>query len=177
MKLLNKAIIGGAIFSLSTVVCAQNYVGIGLGKVDIDEEGFDNPRGFEMFVGHDYSENISLEGSYVDFGDAKDNIAPVWTISGDSLSLAVLAKAPISEELTVFAKVGMHFWDAQLDEAGFGTLLSDDGSDLLFGFGADYKANDSVSVGARYTRYNFDFDSETSSDVSIFSVNVAFRLK
>ncbi|HIB83201.1 MAG TPA: porin family protein, partial [Chromatiaceae bacterium] len=158
MKLLNKGVIGGAIFGLSTIVCAQNYVGIGLGQVDIDTEqvdinteGFDDPTGFEVYVGHDYSENISFEGSYVDFGEAKDNLPSVWTLSGDSFSLAVLGKMPISKEFTVFAKVGMHFWDAKLDVAGGGTLASDDGSGLVFGVGADYKTNDSVSVGARYT--------------------------
>jgi|JYMV01.1.fsa_nt_gi hypothetical protein len=183
MKLLNKGVIGGAIFGLSTIVCAQNYVGIGLGQVDIDTEqvdinteGFDDPTGFEVYVGHDYSENISFEGSYVDFGDAKYNLAPVWTVSGNSFSLAVLGKAPISKELTVFAKVGMHFWDVQLDQAGFGTLESDHGSDPVFGFGTDYKANDSVSVGARYTRYDFDFLG-VSGDISMFSFNLAVRLK
>ena len=179
MKLLNKVIIGGAIFGLSTVVCAQVYVGIGLGKVDIDED-FDDPAGFEVYVGHDYSENISFEGSYVDFGEAKDNLPSVWTLSGDSFSLAVLGKVPISKEFTVFAKVGMHFWDAKLDVAGGGTLASDDGSGLVFGVGADYKTNDSVSVGARYTRYDYDFDSNflrPSGDISMFSFNLAVRLK
>ncbi len=146
---------------------AAGYAGIGVGKTDYDAGAtFDDPIGFEIYVGNEFNKNLSIEASYIDFGESSDGIPPEWRINADSLAFGVLGKAPVSESVELFAKIGLHFWDAEFTEDGFGVLNENDGQDIFWGFGATLKVNKRFSLGARYTSYDFDGD-----DVTRFSVN------
>ena len=158
-----------ALLCACTNVMASGYVSGGLGTVDAgldDVSDFDDPIGFELIIGNNINENISIEASYIDFGEASDSVAPVWRVTLNTLAFGVLAKAPINENFNVFMKLGLHMWDVEASEDGFGVFAEDDGTDFFYGVGATMKVNQKVSFGARYNSYDMDGD-----DVTMFSLN------
>ncbi|MDH5571856.1 MAG: porin family protein [Gammaproteobacteria bacterium] len=169
--MIKKSLISLALLGASTNIMASAYIGGGVGSVDIDVSGFDDPTGFELMIGKEISSNLSIEASFIDFGESSDGIAPQWRVTGNSLAFGALAKAPINEGFDVFLKVGLHMWDAELTEDGFGLLAEDDGTDIFYGIGAIFNVNNKFSLDARYNSYDMDGD-----DVTMFSLNaqVAF---
>ncbi|MEX0731987.1 MAG: porin family protein [Aquisalimonadaceae bacterium] len=148
---------------------AGPYVGLGIGTVDLDTPGFEDPRSLEIIGGYDFSRNFAFEVSYIDIGDASDNIPPEWILSGDTLTFGILGKLPITPEFEIHGKFGFHKWDLTLRERGFGTIASDDGTDLFFGFGATYHFPAGFGVGGRYMLYDVD-----GSDISVLSANLLY---
>ena len=154
---MKKLYLAMALFCFSTSSMASGYAGIGIGTVDVAEDvsSFDSTVGFELMVGTEINPNISVEASYVDFGEADDGVPPEWHASASTLAFGVLAKAPVNEQVEVFFKVGLHLWNVEVSEDGFGVFVDDDGTDLFFGFGASMEVNNQISVDARYTSYDF----------------------
>lgn len=147
------------------------YIAAGLGKVDIDTETFDDPTGFELIGGYKVNENFALEFSYVDLGEASDNEPPEWKISVDSIAVGLLGIAPITEQFEAFVKVGFHSWDAEAKESGLGLLAEDDGSDIFYSLGANYKVNSQFSLGFRYSTYTMGSD----VDATFLSLNAQYH--
>lgn len=157
---------------LATVLCiasgnalAGPYIGAGLGDVDAGP-GLSSPTGFELMIGTDITPNVSVEASYVDFGRPNDGIPPVWRYDADSLAFGGLLTAPLSPELDVFFKLGLHMWDLSVSEDGFGTFFTDEGTDIFYGFGARFELNSQFSIGGRYMSYDFD-----GEDIDVLSIN------
>jgi hypothetical protein len=145
------------------------YIGIGFGSVDYDADSisnFNDPTGFELIVGKEIDRNLSFELSYIDFGEAHDGTAPVWRLDASSITAGALIRAKAGQTADVFLKLGLHSWDIDLKEDGFGTLASDDGTDMFYGFGVMVKTGDNLGIGARYNVYDFDGD-----DVTMLSIN------
>lgn len=157
----------GLLCFCTSAMAAPLYFGGGFGKVDYDTPNFDNPTGVELIVGSDINHNLSIEASYIDFGEADDGIPPVWRINATGLTVGALVKAPVSQNLDFFLKLGLNSWDAELTEDGFGVLATDDGTDTFYGIGATLYMNNNISLGARYNVYDFDGD-----DVTMFSINL-----
>src|SRR5690606_21787527 len=129
-------------------VNAEGYLGFGIGKVDPDlGSEFDDPTGCELFGGAMLNDSIAVELFYTDLGSSKDNFAPTWTVDASTIGLGLAAFAPVNESFSLAARFGVHSWDAELSEAGVGTLLEDDGTDIYFGIGALLRASEKVSVG------------------------------
>ena len=145
------------------------YIGLGLGSVDYDAQSisdFDDPTGYELLVGKDISRNIAFEISYIDFGKADDSSSPAQHLEGDAFTAGALLKAKLGKVTDVFLKLGMHSWDREVSQDGSGVIGSDDGIDVLYGFGATVKVTNNIGVGARYNVYSFDSD-----DVTMLSIN------
>ncbi|MFM7895996.1 MAG: outer membrane beta-barrel protein [Flavobacterium sp.] len=111
-----------------------------------------------------------MESSYVDFGEASDNEPPEWKISATTLAVGITGIAPITDEFDVFGKIGYHFWDVELNESGFGLLAEEDGSDIMYALGANYKVTSNFSVGVSYSNYKIKIEGE-SSNVTMLSLN------
>jgi len=155
-----------ALLCASTNVMASGYIGFGAGSVDIDITGFDDPTGFELIIGTEVNKNFSVEASFINFGESSDGIAPEWRVTQDSLAFGALAKAQVNDNFDVYFKAGLHMWDAELKEDGFGLLGEADGTDIFYGVGALLNVNNKLSLGARYNTYDMDGD-----DVTMLSIN------
>ena len=165
-----------AIFFTNTTFAAGGYIGGGIGKTDYDADNistFDDPMGFELILGSDLNPNFAFEVSFVNFGEADDGIPPEWHLSATTLAFGGLLKAPISPTAEAFFKVGLHMWDAEITQDGFGQIYEDDGSDLFFGFGAAFSVSPNLKIGARYMNYTADTDIE-ELDVTMFMVNAIY---
>jgi len=149
------------LFFFASTSSAAGYVGASIGKTDYDVPTFDDPIGFEIMGGADLSQNVAFEVSYINFGESSDNIPPEWKLTATSLAFGALLKAPLSPTASAFIKVGMHMWDIELKQEGFGLLGDDDGTDMFFGFGAAFNIDPRLAVGVRYMSYDFDGDDIT----------------
>lgn len=144
-----------------TSASAAGYVGIGFGETDYDVPNFDDPTGIEIYGGFKSSENLGFEVGYVDFGEADDGIPPEWHLEADSIAFSLLGIAPVAPSAEIFFQFGLHMWDAELTEDGFGVLAEDDGNDIFFGFGFRATVTERFGVGLRYNNYDFDGDDVT----------------
>ena len=154
---------------------AAAYLGMGFGKVDYDADAistFDDPTGLEFFIGNNFSDNLAFELGIVKFGESSDGIPPEWRLEADSLAFSLLGKSQVSETAQIFFKFGLHSWDISISEDGFGVFGEEDGTDIFYGFGANFKVSNQVGLGFRYNIYDFDGD-----DVTMFSFNAQIELQ
>lgn len=102
-------------------------------------------------------------------------------------TFTAVIKYPLLEKLSVFGKVGAFFWqtdttvstsiDSQppIFSSGFSDALSfeDNGSDVMFGFGAEYDITERWGVRAEWERYSNVSDDD--NDIDYISGGVIFR--
>ena len=88
----------------------------------------------------------------------------------DGLKLVALGRYPITDWLTVIAKLGAYWWDA---EGGFfGVFLGDDNS-----FGASFTYGTGMQIGTKLgLRFEWDrFDDVSGSDIDFYSSSLVFN--
>jgi len=152
------------------------YLGgsVGQAGVSIDEsfEGQDfdydaDSTAFKAIVGWRFLDWLAVEGNYIDLGSGDDTIEGVkfeTDVSGVSLSaVGFLPVGPVD----LFARVGAVNWDADL--SALGETVSDDGTDLTYGVGAQFRVW-SLSIRAEYEQ----FDVDAADTVDLISVGVTW---
>jgi hypothetical protein len=163
--------------SLPAVAQAQEtgaYLDASVGRRDIGESGWDNGTSFSFGAGYSFSDYISAEARYIDFGEFDDDVPPIWTLSGDAFVVDLVASYPLSDRVSIFAKLGFFSWDVELTEAGFGELASDDGTDLTYGAGFAFSFTDQFSSYLQFKRYAFEVDGE---DVDLDDIGIGLQYR
>lgn len=150
------------------------YLDASVGRSDINESGWDNGMSFSIGGGYSFNESISVEARYIDFGEFDDDLPPVWTLSGDAFVVDLVASYPLSERISIFAKLGFFSWDAEVTEAGFGELASDDGTDFTYGAGFKLRFTDQFSSYFQFKRYAFEVDGE-DLDLDDIGIGLQYR--
>ena len=147
----------------ATHALANGYLLLGAGssKDDVLDE---SATGFKIGVGTMINENLAVEAAYVDLGTI-DLPAFGVEISQYGLAASLMPVFKISEEAAVYAKIGLYSWTFEASDA-FGSG-EEDGSDMFFGFGFEYKVEDSASVVVEYESYEV-----LDGDVDLLSVGV-----
>lgn len=153
----------------------------------LDEDGSAN----SFFFGKKINENLSIEGFYSDLGEAslagdngdtfvvdgityQFNTSATIAVSSTTLGLAAKYDFEINEKSNFFVKAGFHNWETEL-KVSVGTAsasVTTDGSDTMYGLGAEYKLNKQFSLIAGYDNYTLD-----SEDVSFLNVGAKFQFK
>ncbi|MYM63047.1 porin family protein [Pseudomaricurvus sp. HS19] len=166
--MFKKTVMASTLLLLSAAATAQSgetgsfYAGVSLGLTDVDVSGFDKGRSIALVGGYRVNENLALEGSYIDLGEAEDG---PWTIEADGFNFAAVGILPINDQFEVFGKLGLFGWDASVHRSGYGQVESDDGIDLSIGFGASLELTPEISVVAEYQ--HFELDSDDVSNISV----------
>lgn len=164
-------------FSLTAVAQAQEegfYLDASVGQTDINESGWDDGTSFSLGAGYSFTKHISIEARYIDFGEFDDNAPPVWTLSGDALVVDLVASYPLTDRVSMFAKLGVFGWDAELSEDGFGELASDDGTDITYGVGVSLSFADRFSSYIQFKRYAFEVSGE-DLDLDDIAIGLQYR--
>ena len=154
----------------------------------------DTDTGWKVFGGYRFTKNWAVEGAYVDLGDvtskttvidgpagftAQDFVntaARVHPYSVDGFTLSGVGTWPVNEKFSLFAKLGIFKWDADIKVecvgCGFPVKAPDDesGTDWTAGVGAGYEFNDEFGMRLEFERYATDRD-----DVNFFSVSGLYR--
>lgn len=139
-----------------------------------DDEDFDDDRvSWKALAGFRFNPVLSIEGQYVDFGDAESNAARA---EADGWTAALVADLPL-RYVQPYAKAGALFWntDAHVRGGLSDTLrASDDGTDFFWGLGLRVPLGEAVDLRAEYERYDLDGDHvETRIDAA--SLNLQFN--
>jgi OOP family OmpA-OmpF porin len=148
--------------------------------------------GWKLFGGYQIHRNFALEASYSNFGKVSANtILTVpgagtahGTWEGESWALSGLGILPVTEKISLMAKVGVHFWqvDYQAEGTGSGTIVngddaSDEGSAMLYGLGLGYDLTRQLTMRAEWEHFNNVGDAQRTgrSDIDMWSVGVLYR--
>lgn len=144
------------------------YAGASAGWTSADDvTGDDDDRGWKLYGGASISEMLGAEVFYADLGEY-GAAGALTDVSG--FGVDVLAGLPITQQGSVFAKVGTMYANAERgasDESSF---------DLKYGLGARFNVTQNVAVRAEWEQYAIDND-VLESDVSLISLGVALRFQ
>lgn len=154
------------------------YLGAGIGqggvqfedRIDGERIDFDaDDTAYKFIAGWRFLDWLAVEANYVDLGSASDRIEGIdirTDVSG--VSLAALGFLPIGP-VDLFAKVGAINWDAEVSARGTGISGSDDGTDLMYGGGVQFRVW-SLSVRGEYEI----FDVADADTVDMISLSVTW---
>lgn len=169
--------------SIAAAGAGDTYAGFSLGNVSQDLSGFDidDTIGWKIFGGYALNDVLSIEGGYTSFGDADWALSGIPIPPGLSTSLettgfeiAAAGNFPINSQFSLFGKVGLLVWDSEIsvfDSSG-SVSESETGTDVFFGFGAQYEISGNLAVRGSWERYTIDVNEDL--DIDFLSVSAVF---
>ena len=151
---------------MSSGMSSNLYFGVQLANASYKEID-DSSAAFGLFGGFHLNEVLSIEAAYNDFGKAEKGGAKE---EASALSLGMVGKLPIKTDFTLFGKVGLAAWDIDASPGS----LSDSGTDVYFGIGADYDISGTAAVRFGIDQYTMggDFD----EDITSFAIGFIYKL-
>jgi len=151
------------------------YLGgsVGLAYFDVSDESVqykDNANAYKIFGGYNFGIipliNLAIEGSYVDFGTAKGDVAGNSVETGmtgwDLFGLVGVNMGPVS----LFGKVGAIDWSKKTSYASQSGKNS--GTDPAYGVGLQLQIS-SFAIRAEYELFTFD-----KVDIGFVSAGVSY---
>ncbi len=162
---------------------------LGVANQELSVDG-DSTSGDDVSFGvrgvYSLSENFSVEGAYQSYGEADETYIDEADdtinvkISSTALSLGLKGVLPVSDIVSLSARVGISFWDAELkavDSSSPGEVdkLDGSGNDLYFGVGAQYQVSAQLFTGLEYTVTKVGL-SEGGASEDIDVTNIALSL-
>jgi hypothetical protein len=158
-------------------VAADNgfYLGgsVGQANLKIDDltggaladDDFDaDDTAFKLIAGIRPLDWLAVEAAYVNFGEPKDDVSGFpLEADGDGISafaVGFLAVGPVD----LFAKAGLIAWDSKIEGGAF----DDDGSDLAYGVGAQFRVL-GLAIRAEYEKFEI-----TDVDLDMISIGLTY---
>lgn len=176
MKKIAVTLLGLAALISSSAWAEGLSLGASVGYVNVEdnEPGFDfeaNDTGYKLFANYEFSSRLAIEGGYIDFGKPTDSFQGLsGQIDASGWNLYGVGNLPLSDGVDLFAKAGIVNWNAdsiidgvQVDNA--------DGNDLALGFGARWKATESLGIRAEADWFDID-----EAD-SVWMASIGFELR
>lgn len=158
-------------------------IGAGYGLTKAKDGDFDEDEAAKKIFGVvKFNEYIGLEAAYIDFDEASND---ALALDADGKSLALILEAPITEGISIYAKGGQLWWDADASVNSSVVDISDsyDGDETFWGGGVKFRLADNLDLRLEYERFNFDISrdeidvlqtSDIDMDVDFASVNLQF---
>jgi OOP family OmpA-OmpF porin len=154
------------------------YLGGSLGQSgvefddQIDETSFEydaDTTGYKLIAGWRFVDWFAVEANYVDLGEGSDKVlGEKVEVDVSGWSLSAVGFLPIGP-VDLFARVGAVNWSADLTAPGIDVHDSDDGTDLTYGGGVQFRVW-SISLRAEYER----FDVADADTVDMISLGVTY---
>lgn len=203
MKTFSKSLIAISVLSTASISSATEglYFGLNIGQASYDvslsdaallDDGSlssasldDSDTSLSLTVGYQMTPNFSIEGGYIDLGefsfDATSNgsgwlypAGPVnATIETTGLFFDVKGQVPLTEKISLYGKLGLLKWDADVNVSislGSGSESIDD-TDTFIGMGGSVILSQdeasTIALNVDYTLYELD-----DLDVDVFSVGI-----
>lgn len=155
------------------------YLGFHLGRTDVEVnaddaldqilDGDGNSRAYE--VGFRFNDNFAVEAAYHDLSKVDGAVRPCAEgvpcsdipIRGkiNVLSVAIVPQYAITGRISIFAKVGIVSWGADVEDAldDFDVTLDDlDEEDLVYGVGAEFQLLGRLSLVGRFESIGGDIE-------------------
>lgn len=125
-----------------------------------------------VFVGAYPVPYFGFEYGFVDFGTSKVSAqsngcclyfaGPVThKLSADGSELSLVGRVPVGQKASVLLRLGQLKWEGEerIDASNGFAEGTDDGNDMFYGLGADYRLGERFLLRGEYVRYSLgDFD-------------------
>lgn len=146
----------GASGGQSTIDACDDARAVGATNCD------DEDTGWKIFGGYDLTENFALEAAWVDMGEISAS-APGVSVSAeaDGFTFAVKGTLPLNDQFGIFGKLGLISWE--MEGGGVASGLDDDGTDAMYGIGAQYMFTEQFGVVGEWEFYDTDDEAELLS--------------
>ncbi len=134
------------------------YLGAGIGQATQSEIGFeDRDTSFKILGGYSFNRYFAAEGGYINGGQLNDTLGGLdIEIRNDGFYAAGLAKLPLGDVFTLYAKLGYVMYDSEISATNgvqaFSIRNSDE--DLLFGGGCEVRLGDRFRMRAEFEKIN-----------------------
>lgn len=149
---------------------AEAYIGGSVGSADIENESDTSVKLFGGYRG----DFFGVEAAYHDLGKPSESqLGLTAAIEATGLELSAAGFFPASNTVDLFGKIGVLMWDADVSLTGFPTV-SDDGSNMMLGFGVQYKPTQMFSIRGEYQFTELEINN-VDFDTDILSVGVALH--
>lgn len=164
------------LLTVSATAQAQGYIGAGFGQskssdlasdiefafefvLGVTPTVDDKDNGWKVFGGSKINPNFAVELAFVDLGEFKGNGGGVTlAVEPTGFNVAAVGIAPVGQATSVFGKLGLFNWDA--DVAGSGpagnVLVSESGTDVSFGLGIQFDFTKSTGLRVEWERFDLD---------------------
>lgn len=162
-------------------LAARGFSGTDLSIGDLDRDGY------RVFAGYRLTPNWVVEVGYTDLGEVTSSasasvpagqaaayanaLAASLPVAPSGYEASVAYRYPFTTSLAASARVGVWKWESE-QRAVFGNqrvTLEPDGTDVLFGIGADWSFATHWSLGLEASRY-----ATSEEDVDLLAANVKF---
>lgn len=143
----------------------------------------DTDTGWKVFAGYRIMKYLAVEGAYTNFGEATAHSVVTspssgtvdTTLEAEAWTVSALGILPLGDNFSLFARLGVNFWNADISAVGTGGGVTavasggDDGTDMVYGVGAVYSFTKNLSVRGEWERYAFD-----DADVDLWSAGISW---
>ena len=161
----------------------QNTYDTGIENIsaNLDEED----DGYSLYAGWPINENLDIEASYQDFGEAslsgvsgnqfkfdgttyEFNATATLAASVTSLGFAAKPKFEISDGVMLYGKLGFHNWKSELSITSTTATASadDNGSDVFYGAGIQVSL-ENLNGRVGYSKFDLDGDYVNSINLGL----------
>ena len=192
MKKTLAIILCTTLFSAQSLKAEGSYVGIDYlnnkidtGITNISSKLDETDSGYSLFYGAEFTENLDVEASYQDFGEAslsgvsgnqfkidgttyEFNATATLYSKASSWGMAAKPKMNLSDNVTAYGKLGVHKWKSTFGVSSTTVTASEDedGTDVYFGGGIELSFDNLIGrVG--YTSFDLDGDKIQSTNFGI----------
>ena len=187
---LRLSAIAFAVFACaSSAAQAENgtgfYVGGGVGyagqRIDCSRlsDCSNSHTGAKLLAGYQIAPNLAVESSYGDTGRSTASASGVdGTIKTHSFTIAALGLYPVSKEVELFGKLGMHATKTKFEANYLNQHVSDsfNGSGLLAGVGAQYRFTPNLIGRVEYEYLNRSVHAYNAhADINLFTASVIYQ--
>jgi OOP family OmpA-OmpF porin len=148
---------------------------------------FEEDTGYKIFLGNQLSRNFAIEGGYFTMGEFgyMAEMDPVATMRGDArmmgLNLDLVGIIPMSEQFSVFGKIGAIYSQTRDQFSGHGPVIIDTFQtrerefNYKYGVGMQYDFTNNLGLRVEAERYRIDDAIGSKGDIDLFSVGVVYR--
>ena len=152
----NRYYFGAGISSTSLTIDSANASAIFSGHDEITAD--ENQASLELLFGIKLDEYLTLEFGVADLGkiNAINNSQPTQLLSVSNFFIDTSLETKLSENISVFGKVGLSLWNTKL---GHAKDSYEEGNGLLYGVGLDLNLYGGSNRKLRFEVKRYDFDS------------------
>ena len=143
--------------------------------------------GFKLFGGYQLNRNFAVEGGYFDLGRFNYALSttPVGTFSSDTrvrgLNLDLVGMLPLSDQFSVFGRVGAAYAQSRANPTRTGALLLNNSStsrkdtNVKVGLGLQYAITEALAVRAELERYRINDPIRNRGHIDMASVGLVYK--
>ena len=166
--------------SISSTLAGQGFT--------VNSSAEDNSStGYKLYGGYQLNRNFAVEGGYFDLGrfGYAVNTTPVGVFSNDArvrgLNLDLVGILPLTEQFSVFGKVGAAYAQTRANNTSTGFLPLNNSStsrkdtNLKLGLGMQYALTEALAVRAELERYRINDPIRNRGHIDMASIGLVYR--